>query len=83
MFMCTMHSKCQCVLGFFVSPQVANKKTISQFVWPFIIWQLGYYCTNCVAWIPLETSVPKHFVFLNESSMLACKLCGLLPLSGI
>ena len=48
-----MHSKCQCVWGFFVSPQVTNKKTISQLVWTFIIWQLvtavpifmhGYHC---------------------------------------
>ena len=51
--MCIMHSKCQCVWGFFVSPQVTNKKAISQLVWTFIIWQLvtavpifmhGYHC---------------------------------------
>lgn len=49
----TMHSKCQCLWGFFVSPEVTNKKTISKLVWLFIIWQLattalifmhGYHC---------------------------------------
>lgn len=51
--MCTMHSKCQCLWGFFVSSQITDKKTISQLVWLFIIRQLattalifmhGYHC---------------------------------------
>lgn len=77
---CIQHIVYASISGLLVSPLVTNKKTISQLVWPFIIWQLDYFCTNFNAWVSMEKLVLENCLSWWLTN--PCKPCGLVPLSN-